>query len=104
MTWHSYSRIIQRIFDSRGNHLAMHMRKILGWIVCAKRPLRWREIQGAICIDMEQQLVDYDKQILDSPKGLFTALVEIQADGTVEVVHGTAREYASTRIIPERKC
>jgi hypothetical protein len=77
------------------------MRQVLGWIVCAKRPLRWREIQGAICIDMEQQLVDYDKQLLDSPKGLFAALVEMQADGTVELVHGTAREYVSSIIMPE---
>jgi hypothetical protein len=42
---------------------------------------------------MEQQLIDRDKQLLDSPKGLFAALVEVRADDTVELVHGTAREY-----------
>ena len=70
-----------------------HIRHILGWIVCARRPLQWREIQGAVCIDLENQHIDHDKEVLDTPKGLFASLVEIQEDDTVALVHGTAREY-----------
>ncbi|CAG7998786.1 unnamed protein product [Penicillium salamii] len=98
-----YSRIIERIFESRGDSIAMHMRQVLGWIVCAKRPLRWREIQGALSIDMEGSVVDYDKRLLESPKGLFAALVEMQADDTVELVHGTAREYLLGKRVVQMK-
>jgi hypothetical protein len=72
--------------------MVKHLRHILGWIVCACRPLKWREIQGAISLDLERERVDYDNKIAESPKGLFASIVELQADGTVELVHGTARE------------
>ena len=77
------------------------MRQVLGWIVCAKRPLRWREIQGAICVDLEQQNVNFERKLLDSPRGLFAALVEIQTDGSVELVHSTARQYVQNRLYPK---
>ena len=80
------------MLESRGDKLVDHLRQVLGWIVCAKRPLRWREIQGAICIDLDQQNVDWDKRFLDSPKELFASLVELQYDGTIELVHQTVHE------------
>jgi hypothetical protein len=94
----SYERIVQRVLESRsdqyfrGGHTLHYVRQVLGWIVCARRPLRWREIQGIVCIDLENQHVDYNREIPDSPQGLFASLVELQADGTVDLVHGTARE------------
>ncbi|PGH01881.1 hypothetical protein AJ80_08953 [Polytolypa hystricis UAMH7299] len=88
-----YERILRRVFESRGDHIVNYIRHILGWIVCARRPLRWREIQGAVCIDMENQHLDNDREMSDSPKGLFASLIELQADGTVDLVHGTARKY-----------
>ncbi len=68
------------------------VRQILGWIVCAKRSLRWREIQGAVSIDMDQQQVDYKRKLLESPKDLFASLVELENDETVQLIHETARE------------
>ena len=88
----SYERILHRVLEISGDHNLNHLRQVLGWIVCARRPLRWREIQGAICIDLENQHVDYNRAISDTPKGLFASLVELRVDGTVELVHGTARE------------
>jgi hypothetical protein len=87
-----YSRIIERIRESQADQIGKSVKQILGWIVCARRPLRWYEIQGALCLDLEEQCVDHDKKVSDSPKGLFASLVEVQTDGTVELVHGTARE------------
>lgn len=69
-----------------------HLRQVFGWVVYAKRPLRWREIQGAISTDLNQQDVDYNRKILESPKALFASLIEIRSDGTVELIHATARE------------
>ena len=90
--WQRYSRIIDRIFGDRNPHYKRYMRQVLGWIVCAKRQLRWREIQGAICTDVGNERVNYDKELVDSPKGLFAALILIRKDESVELVHSTARE------------
>jgi hypothetical protein len=42
---------------------------------------------------MEQQHIDYDRKLLDSPNELFASLVELEFDGTVQLIHETAREY-----------
>ncbi|KAI9683271.1 MAG: hypothetical protein M1822_006136 [Bathelium mastoideum] len=91
---HVYERIIDRVFELRDDApvLVDRIRQVLGWIVCAQRPLQWREIQGAICIDIDQQCVNYDRSLVDSPKALFASLVELEDDGTVDLVHGSARE------------
>jgi hypothetical protein len=93
MTLHySYERILSRILESKSEDNVNNLRLILGWIVWAKRPLRWREIQGAISLDTDQQIVDYNRKLADSPKDLFASLVELEPDGTVQLIHETARE------------
>jgi hypothetical protein len=87
-----YDRILSRIFNSATDPTQKYAQEILGWVVCAKRPLRWREIQGAVCIDLENQCLNYEKEMAESPKGLFASLVELQVDGTVQLVHETARK------------
>ncbi|KAH8586238.1 hypothetical protein B0O99DRAFT_644911 [Bisporella sp. PMI_857] len=88
-----YERILNRICQLRSGNISDQVRLVLGWIVCAKRPLRWREIQGALSINLDQQHIDYDKKLLASPKELFGSLVELDSDGTVQLIHATAREY-----------
>lgn len=76
---------------------AKYASKLLGWLVCARRPLKWHEIQGAIAIDLETQTIDFEKRKLwvDS-KHLCGSLVEIRAGGTIELVHTTAKLYLVT--------
>ncbi|KAK3294357.1 uncharacterized protein B0H64DRAFT_324187 [Chaetomium fimeti] len=101
---HVYERILRRVLDSRGEHIISPLKQILGWIVCARRSLRWAEIQAAVSIDLESEGINHDRQISESPKGLFASLVEIHADGTVDLVHGTAREYlVRTKFIDPRE-
>ncbi|KAL2830492.1 hypothetical protein BDW59DRAFT_158405 [Aspergillus cavernicola] len=90
---HVYKRILDRVHDSRGAHTMTRIKEILGWIVCARRPLQWREIQTAVCIDLDNQVIEDTRQMGDSPRGLFASLIEWHKDGTVDLVHGTAREY-----------
>ncbi|KAI1871350.1 uncharacterized protein JN550_004795 [Neoarthrinium moseri] len=98
---HVYERIISRICESQGGQIANTVQKVLGWIVCAQRPLRWYEIQGALCIDTESQHINHDREIADSPKGLFASLVEVRGDGAAELVHGSAREFLIKKNIIE---
>jgi hypothetical protein len=65
---------------------------LLGWLVCAKRPLKWHEIQGAKCINLDKQSIQWEfRQFRVAPKDLCGSLVEVRADQTVELVHLTAK-------------
>ncbi|RWA12212.1 hypothetical protein EKO27_g2917 [Xylaria grammica] len=96
---HVYQRILVRVFETRDDSTVASVRQILGWITCARRPLKWAEIQGAVCVDLDNQAVDHDKMLSDSPKGLFASLIEIKKDDTVELVHETARDYLVKHVI-----
>ncbi|KAI2633104.1 hypothetical protein GGS26DRAFT_555304 [Hypomontagnella submonticulosa] len=89
----AYARVLHRIAEDRPHILTNEIEKVLGWIGCAPRPLRWREIQAAVCLDIDNQEVNHGRRLLDSPKELFASLVEHQPNDIVELVHGTAREY-----------
>ncbi|KAI1387872.1 uncharacterized protein F4822DRAFT_294625 [Hypoxylon trugodes] len=89
----AYSRILQRITEGKSQNLIAEIHRILGWVVCAPRPLRWREIQATISLDLENQEVNHERRLLDTPKDLFASLVELQPNDTVDLIHSTARAY-----------
>ncbi|OTA61606.1 hypothetical protein K449DRAFT_370870 [Hypoxylon sp. EC38] len=89
----AYSRILHRITENKAHGLTQEISMVLGWIVCAPRPLRWREIQGAMSLDIEKQEINHECRLLDSPKDLFASFIEVRPNDTVELIHGTAREY-----------
>jgi hypothetical protein len=53
--------------------------------------MKWYEMQGAISIDLERGMIDPDLRLKEGPKELCGSLVEITSDGTVILVHPTAR-------------
>lgn len=66
--------------------------KILGWMVCAKRPLKWHEIQGAVSMDLEERTIDFDERKLRVHiQDLCGSLVLILPGDRVELVHSTAK-------------
>jgi hypothetical protein len=61
-------------------------------LVCAKRSIKWREIQAARSIDVENQTVDFQRrQFRKDCKDLCGSLVELRDDGTLALVHTTAK-------------
>lgn len=67
-------------------------RIILRWLIYAKRPLRWHEIQAAQAINLVDQAVDWERRRFRvGPKDLCGSLVAISRDGMVDFVHSTAR-------------
>lgn len=65
---------------------------VLGWLVCAKRPLKWHEIQCLKALNMDKECVDYSREkFLISPEELLDSLVVRREDGTVQFVHLSAR-------------
>ncbi|KAK0701292.1 hypothetical protein B0H67DRAFT_558761 [Lasiosphaeris hirsuta] len=90
----AYARIVVRIFDHASISHQRGCKTLLTWLTCAKRPMKWREIQGAKSVDLEAQCVDFDKlRFRVDSKDLCGSLVEMRSDGTVELVHLTAKLF-----------
>jgi hypothetical protein len=65
---------------------------LLGWLACAKRSLKWHEIQILKSINPDAKSVQFERNKFRlSPKDLCQSLVEIQPDDTVELVHVTVK-------------
>jgi hypothetical protein len=81
---------MQRLSKATPTHV--QSLKLLTWMVCAKRPMKWHEIQCAVSIDIDNQNVDWERRkfSVDS-KELCGSLAEVYADGTVNLVHHTAK-------------
>ncbi|RGP67320.1 vegetative incompatibility het-e-1 [Fusarium sporotrichioides] len=98
----AYERIIQRIIYAADPSARTSAKKILGWLVCSERPLRWREIQSRFCIDVERGLCDPDDLRIDSCKQLCSSLVDatdcemfpkVESEQTITMIHETASKY-----------
>ncbi|KAI8934776.1 hypothetical protein NX059_008463 [Plenodomus lindquistii] len=88
-----YSRILTRLATLTGQPSEKSF-QLLTWLVCAKRPLKWREVQCAVSIDVADQSVDWDhKHFTVEPKDLCGSLVELHTDGAVNIIHKSAKEY-----------
>lgn len=75
---------------------------ILEWIICARRPLRWHEMQATFSIDTEKETVNFEERCLrpNSPeechsvvKKLCGSLVEVLKGNVISLVHDTAKMY-----------
>ncbi|KAK6062398.1 zinc finger protein [Seiridium cupressi] len=91
----AYGRIVSRILDTQTATRRGDSLKLLEWLVCAKRPIKWYEIQGALCIDLQNDSgreVDIQaRRFRETPKDLCASLVKFRKDQTVEFVHPTAK-------------
>lgn len=99
---HSYERVVVHILEGPDEQRAEVAKRILGLVVCAERPLMWKEIQSRFCIDLESETADPDFRLLEPCKKYCGSLVEVgrndehgsdssEPDVLVEVVHETAR-------------
>ncbi|KAI1740463.1 WD40 repeat-like protein [Xylaria scruposa] len=102
----AYERVAKRIFEMSPLAECEDAKKILGWIICARRLLRWREIQSLFCIDPIKGDVDYEERRLRvTCKELCGSLIDIHhasdtttgPEDVIKIVHETAREYLVRR-------
>jgi hypothetical protein len=92
LTIHSYSKIIQRMFGDGPLKRTDPVAKLLSWLVCAKRSLKWYEIQCISSVDLKNTTVDWERKSfrVDS-KELCGSLVAVHTDNTISLVHHTAK-------------
>jgi L-amino acid N-acyltransferase YncA len=87
-----YERIITRIATIPNAKERAVAQKLLGWMVCAKRPLKWHEIQGAISTDTVHQTIHFDERRLRiHVRDLCGSLIDVLPGDRVELVHWTAK-------------
>ena len=67
-------------------------KRTLSWLVCATRPLKWYEIQGAASFDPDDHSFDFeDGKFRPQPKTLCGSLIEIGSGEEIRLVHLTAK-------------
>ncbi|KAH8687413.1 hypothetical protein BGZ60DRAFT_363661, partial [Tricladium varicosporioides] len=92
----AYARIVDRILGDPSTK--EDAKRLLGWLICARRPLKWREIQCAVSINLEAKDINIaERQLRVGSKILCGSLVEQRSDGSVEMVHLTARFFLITQ-------
>lgn len=83
---------MDRMIDQAPHQMKTGALKLLGWLVCARRPLKWHEIQCLKSINLDKQCVDFARhKFAVSGKDLCGSLVELRADGTQELIHVSAK-------------
>lgn len=66
--------------------------KLLGWMVCARRPLKWQEIQAAVSIDPDERTINFDdRKLRIDIRDLCGSLIQVLPGDRVELVHSTAK-------------
>ncbi|KAL2679252.1 hypothetical protein Neosp_010019 [[Neocosmospora] mangrovei] len=90
----AYERIMDRIVQQASPEEMEDISSLLGWLVCAKRSLKWHEIQILKSINLDKRSVEFERnRFRVDAKDLFESLVEIQPDGTLEFAHTTAKFF-----------
>ncbi|KAH6952935.1 hypothetical protein DER45DRAFT_574581 [Fusarium avenaceum] len=100
--YHAFERVVHRVIKVNGPSCEKAVKKILGWVVCSARPLRWREIQSRFCINEDKGTCNVRNVRRDGCKTICGSLVDItncelfgtlESEQTVNMVHKTATEY-----------
>lgn len=93
LTNFSYDRILRRISNDLDSNAITHAKKILGWMTCARRPLKWHEIQGALSVDTTDRTVDFvQRQSRTHIREICGSLISNLSGDRLELVHVTAKE------------
>lgn len=67
-------------------------KKLLGWMICCKRQLTWKEIQVALSFDSENDSIEYnDRRLRIHIHDICGSLVKVTGE-RVSLVHSTAKE------------
>jgi hypothetical protein len=76
---------------------------LLEWLVLARKPLKWREIQALKSMNTENQSIDFDRQkfLVKDPREIGGSFVKVREDGSVELIHLTAKLYDSHYIFKD---
>ncbi|KAJ4022643.1 hypothetical protein NW766_001687 [Fusarium irregulare] len=69
-------------------------KSLFGWLVCAKRPLRWHEMQGILSFDQDLLKVQFEDNMLRQDIERYLGSIVHILDGEhIRFIHSSARRY-----------
>jgi hypothetical protein len=71
---------VVHILDDPDDQQSEVARLILSFVICAERPLLWKEIQSRFCINIQHETADPDFRLLEPCKTYCGSLVEVGRD------------------------
>lgn len=87
-----YGRILLRIRKHDNVRQQARVKQILGMITVAKRSMWLHEIQGALSLRLDDKSIDFENRRLRKHlKEICGPMVEVHEDGSVELIHHTAK-------------
>ncbi|KAM0543086.1 hypothetical protein ACHAO7_009558 [Fusarium culmorum] len=98
----AYERVVVRVLRNLNKSERSVAKHILGMIICAFRPLHWREIQSKFCIDPSKSEADIDRELVMSCKQIYSSLVDVSyldpsppspGEEVIDLVHSSAKKY-----------
>ncbi|KAK0747368.1 hypothetical protein B0T21DRAFT_406003 [Apiosordaria backusii] len=90
----AYGRTMERIRNNPNKAEAELAHRILSLMICSVRPLRWREVQAAISVNIDGQTVESSRRPVVHIKEICGSLITILDQGDrIEFVHATAVYY-----------
>ncbi|KAL6922418.1 hypothetical protein FSST1_006444 [Fusarium sambucinum] len=98
----AYDRVIIRVLKNPNKTERAVAHHILGMIMCACRPLHWREIQCKFCIDPSQDEINIERELVMSCKEICSSLVDVSylqpslsssGEEVIDLVHSSAKTY-----------
>ncbi|RYP79052.1 hypothetical protein DL771_000030 [Monosporascus sp. 5C6A] len=95
----AYDRVIARVLEHPSEAVREDAMRVLSLVICAKRALRWREIQAFFCISPEDSEIDHDRFLQLGCKELCGSLVDAHhvddnaagPEDIIQIVHETAQ-------------
>ncbi|CAF3523165.1 unnamed protein product [Fusarium graminearum] len=98
----AYERVIVRVLRNPNKSERAVAKHILGIIICAFRPLHWREIKSKLCINPSKSEADIDRDLVMSCKQICSSLVDVSyvessisspGEEIIDLVHSSAKTY-----------
>jgi hypothetical protein len=86
-----YYHVLNRILDKEKPAHCSSAHTIIAWLMSAMRPLKWREIQCAISVDLGSNEFDLDQRLVLGPKEICGSLVDHRSDDSVQLSHSTVK-------------
>ncbi|XEV00969.1 hypothetical protein FSHL1_006256 [Fusarium sambucinum] len=84
-----------RLQSKRGGEAQWQRSKsMFGWLVCAKRPLRWHEMQAILSFDERELKIDFENKMMrqDVEKYLGSIIHVLDGDN-IRLIHSSARHH-----------
>ncbi|KAI8290726.1 hypothetical protein K4K60_004578 [Colletotrichum sp. SAR11_57] len=69
-------------------------KQLLGWLICAHRPLKLHEMDAILSFDPDREVVDFDlNKLRTDVTDLLGSLVQVLPGDNIRLIHSTAKKY-----------